>query len=89
MVPNDIINRAADTGDGRKAMVFSSFCVTKRKKRNKGKKERVSKQKISKGCHQGLNVTVLAILQSLEFKIFLVNQLWSVFVIITNKRVGN
>ena len=70
-------------------MVFSSFCVTKRKKRNKGKKERVSKQKISKGCHQGLNVTVLAILESLEFKIFLVNQLWRVSVIITNKRVGN
>ena len=46
------------------------FCVAKRKKGNKGKKERLSKQKLLKGCHQGQNVTVLAILERLEFKNF-------------------
>ena len=35
------------------------FCVTNGKKRNKEKKELVSKQKHLKGCHQGQNVTVL------------------------------
>ena len=34
------------------------------------KKERVSKQKLLKGCHQGQNVTVSAILESLEIKNF-------------------
>ena len=28
------------------------FCVAKRKMGDKGKKERVSKQKLLKGCHQ-------------------------------------
>ena len=46
------------------------FCVAKRKNGNKGKKERLSKQKLLKGCHQGQNVTVLAILERLEFKNF-------------------
>ena len=46
------------------------FCVAKIKKGNKGKKGRVSKQKLLKGCHQGQNVTVLAILERLEFKNF-------------------
>ena len=46
------------------------FCIAKRKKGNKGKKERFSKQKLWKGCHQGQNVTVLAILEHLEFKNF-------------------
>ena len=46
------------------------FCKGKRKKGIKGKKERVSKQKLLKGCHQGQNVTVLAILERLEFKNF-------------------
>ena len=44
------------------------FCVAKRKKGNKGRTERVSKQKLLKGCYQGQNVTVLAILERLEFK---------------------
>ena len=44
------------------------FGVEKRNKANKGKKERVSKQKLLKGCHQGQNVTVLAILERLELK---------------------
>ena len=39
------------------------FCVAIRKKGNKRKKERVSKH-----CHQGQNVTVLNILERLEFK---------------------
>ena len=46
------------------------FCVVKRKKWNEGKKERVSKQKLLKSCHQGQNVTVLAILGRLESKNF-------------------
>ena len=45
------------------------FCLAKRKKRNKGKKN-VSKQKLLKDCHQFQNVTVLAILVRLEFKDF-------------------
>ena len=46
------------------------FCVAKRKKGDKGKKERVSKQKLSKGCHLGQNIIVLAILKRLEFENF-------------------
>ena len=34
------------------------FCVTKKKKGNKGKQERLSKQKPLKGCHRGQNYTV-------------------------------
>ena len=48
----------------------SLFCVAKRKKGDKGKKGRVSKQKLLKGCHQGQNIIVLAILQRLEFENF-------------------
>ena len=44
-------------------------CVAK-KKGNKGKKERVSKQKVLKGCHQSQNVTVSVILDRPEFKKF-------------------
>ena len=43
---------------------------SKKKKGNKRKKERVSRQKILKGCHQDQNVTVLALLERLEFKNF-------------------
>ena len=46
------------------------LCVAKRKKGDKGKKEMVSKQKLSKGCHQGQNIIVLAILERLEFENF-------------------
>ena len=41
------------------------------------KKERVSKKKllkVLKGCHESENATVLAILERLKFKIFLVSQ---------------
>ena len=38
------------------------ICVAKIKKGNKEKKERVSKQKLLKGCYQGENVTVLIML---------------------------
>ena len=45
--------------------------VGKRKKENKGKKERIPRQKLLKGCHESLNVTVLAILERLlEFRNF-------------------
>ena len=46
------------------------FSVAKKKRETKGKKERLSKQKLLKGCHQGQDVTVLAILERLEFKNF-------------------
>ena len=48
----------------------SLFCVAKRKKGDKDKKERVSKQKLLKGCHQGQNIIVLATLERLEFENF-------------------
>ena len=46
------------------------FCVAKRKKGDRGKKERVSKQKLLKGCHQRKNIIVLAILERLDFENF-------------------
>ena len=46
------------------------FCVAKRKKGDKSKKERVLRQKLLNGCHQGQNIIVLAILERLEFKNF-------------------
>ena len=55
---------------------FSLFCVAKRKKWNKGKEGRVPKQKLLKACHQGRNVTVLAILERLEFKKYFAAQPW-------------
>ena len=42
--------------------------VAKGKKGSKEKKERVPKWKLLKGCHQGQNVAVLAILELMEFK---------------------
>ena len=44
------------------------FCVAKRKKGDKSKKESVSKQKLLKDCHQGQNIIILAILERLEFE---------------------
>ena len=41
-----------------------TFLYSKKKKGKQGKKERFSKQKLLKSCHQGQNVTVLAILES-------------------------
>ena len=52
------------------AMAPSHFRAAKREKGNKDKKERLSKQKLLKGCRQGQNVTVLVILERLEFKNF-------------------
>ena len=43
----------------------SLFRAAERKKGNKGKKERVLKQKLLNGCHQGQNVTVLVSLDRL------------------------
>ena len=43
------------------------FAYQKEKMETNGKKERVSKQKLLKGCHQGQNIIVLAILERLEF----------------------
>ena len=52
-------------------MVTPSFFCSKKKKREvKVKKEKVSRQKLLKGCHQGQIITVLAILERLEFKDF-------------------
>ena len=60
--------RAGDTGVGGVGGVGVS--VVKRKKGDKEKKERVSKQKLLKGCHQGQNIIVLTILERLEFEKF-------------------
>ena len=73
-------DRAGDTGGlvgGKGGGMAPSplFYVAKRKKGDKGKKERVSRQKLSKGCHQVQNI-VLAILERLEFENFLVSQPW-------------
>ena len=46
------------------------FCKQKEERKIKEKKERHSKQKLLRGCHQAQNVTVLAILEGLKFKIF-------------------
>ena len=46
----------------------STFLRSKMKKGKQRKKERVSKQKILKGCHQSQDVTVLDILECLEWK---------------------
>ena len=48
----------------------STFGVAKRKKGNKGKKEIVSKQILSKGYRKDQNVTALAILERLEIQNF-------------------
>ena len=42
----------------------------RRKKKEKRGKKTVSNQKLSKGCHQGESVTVLASLERLDFKNF-------------------
>ena len=65
---------AGDTGVA--GRVMAPFCLAKSKIGNKGKRERVSRQKLLKCYHQVLNVPVLAILEHLEFKIFLVDQPW-------------
>ena len=46
------------------------FLLAKKKKWKKGEKESVLKQTLLKGCHQGQNVTIFAILECLEFKNF-------------------
>ena len=64
-------SRTGDTGGpGGGVMTPPPFCVAKRKKRNKGKKQRVLKQKLLQECHQSQNVTVLVIVERAEFKIF-------------------
>ena len=62
--------RAGYTGEGGWAAMPSTFLRSKKKKRNKGTSEMVSKQKLLKDCHQSQNITVLAILELLEFENF-------------------
>ena len=45
------------------------FLVQQKEKGNK-EEQNVSKQKLLKSCHQDQNVTILAILEHLEFKLF-------------------
>ena len=53
-------------------LLFSTFLRSKKKKGRQRKKGKgVSKQKLLKGCHQGQNAIVLAILEPLEFNFFL------------------
>ena len=67
---NAINTRTGDTGEGGGSWPPHFFCVGKRKKRDKAKKERFSKQKVLKGCHQDQSIIVLAILERLEFQNF-------------------
>lgn len=60
-------NRAGDTWGG--AMSSLLFWVAKRTGKLK-EKQRVSKQKLLNSCHQGQNISVLAIPETLEFKTF-------------------
>ena len=46
------------------------FCVAKRKRGNNGEKRKSFQAETLKGCHEGKNITALAILERLEFKIF-------------------
>ena len=64
----NVCTRTGDTG--------GSICVANRKRESKEKRERHSKQKLLKGCHQVQNVTVFVILACLEFRNFLVDQPW-------------
>ena len=49
---------------------YLSRKINKKINRKQMKKKRVSKQKLSKGCHQCQNVTVLDFLERLKFKNF-------------------
>ena len=63
--------RAGDTGGrGRGWHGLPTFLRSKKKKGRQREKERVSKQKLLKGCHQGQNIIVLTILERLEFQNF-------------------
>ena len=57
LMPNIALNQGRRHRNGRGGHALPPlsplFCVAKRKKGDKGKKERVSKQKLLKGCHQG------------------------------------
>ena len=55
---------------------FFLLLLSKKKKGKQRRKKRLSKQKLLKDCHQGQNVTVLAILERLEFKDFSVGHPW-------------
>ena len=71
------LRRPGDT-EGKGGEHVSPIFLRSKKKGKQKKKEKVLKQKLLKGCHQGQNVTVLAILEHLEFKHFFVGQpCWS------------
>ena len=61
-------NRAGDTWGG--SYVFLTFLSSKKKNGKLKEKQRVSKQKLLNSCHQGQNISVLAIPEPLEFKTF-------------------
>ena len=66
-----VITRPGKQGQGTRGPCPHNFVRSKKKRgKQREKKERVTKQKLLKGCHQGQNATVLAILEHLEFKNF-------------------
>ena len=67
---------AGDTGGWAGGLCHSLTFLRSKKNGNKGNKERVSKQKLLKGCHQGQNIVVLAILERLKFKNFSCRPPW-------------
>ena len=68
--------RAGDTGGWAGGLCHSLTFLRSKKEGNKRNKERDSKQKLLKGCHQGQNITVLAILERLKFKNFSCRPPW-------------
>ena len=61
IIPNraDVTGLAKGKGGG--GALHPLFCGAKIKKENEGRIEKVSKQRLLKGCHQGENVTILVI----------------------------
>ena len=68
--------RAGDTGGWAGGLCHSLTFLRSKKNGNNGNKKRVSKQKLLKGCHQGQNIAVLAVLESLKFKNFSCRPPW-------------
>ena len=68
MLTNNDISGPATLGVGDMPPPPLIFLRSKKKKGKPRKKEQFPKQKLLKGYHQGQNVTVLAILECLEFK---------------------
>ena len=61
------VTTGREEGEGAVGHGPTTFFRSKNKNGKQRGKKRVSKQKLLKDCHQGQNVTVLAIVERLEF----------------------